>query len=138
MQTRTGGFESAPVEVGQRPLLDRLKNLVLSIGILAVLASVAALAQPNVDTLVKNGKILTVDADFRIVQALAIDHGRIVARGTREEVARHAGPNTRVIDVAGATVIPGLIDNHFHLTRAVDRWHLQARFEGVGSRRTAL
>src|SRR5262249_36198523 len=62
----------------------------------------------------------------------------IVARGTSEEVARYVGPNTRVIDVAGATVIPGLIDNHFHLMRAVDRWHRQARFEGVDSRRAAL
>jgi hypothetical protein len=100
--------------------------------------SIAALAQQNVDTIVTNGKILTVDADFRIVQGLAINDGRIVARGTREEIARLMGPRTRVIDVAGATVIPGLIDNHFHFTRGVDTWHEQARFEGVGSRRDAL
>jgi predicted amidohydrolase YtcJ len=113
-------------------------RLALFLGILAALASPAVLAQQNVSTVVTNGKILTADADFRIVQAVAIDNGRIVARGTSEEVARYVGPNTRVIDVAGATVIPGLIDNHFHLTRAVDRWHHQARFEGVGSRREAL
>jgi predicted amidohydrolase YtcJ len=87
---------------------------------------------------VTNGKILTVDADFRVVEALAINDGRIVARGTSAEVARYAGPNTKVIDVKGATVIPGLIDNHFHFTRAVERWHQQARFEGVNSRREAL
>ncbi len=106
-------------------------------GILAALAS-PALAQRNVDTVVTNGKILTVDADFRLVQALAIDGGRIVARGTSAEVARYAGPKTKVIDVKGATVIPGLIDNHFHFTRGVDTWHQQARFEGVDSRREAL
>ena len=107
--------------------------------VLALLStSGAALAQQNVDTVVTNGKILTVDAGFRIVQALAINDGRIVARGTSEEIARYAGPNTRVIDVAGATVIPGLIDNHFHFTRGVDTWHQQARFEGVDSRREAL
>ena len=117
---------------------DKLGSLVVSIGIIAALVSPAALAQQNVDTVVTNGKILTVDGDFRIVQALAIDKGRIVARGTKEEVARYSGPSTRVIDVAGATVIPGLIDNHFHLTRAVDRWHRHVRFEGVGSRREAL
>lgn len=55
-------------------------NWILSIGILVALASPAALAQVNVDTVVTNGKILTADADFRVVQALAIDAGRIVAR----------------------------------------------------------
>ena len=59
-------------------------------------------------------------------------------RGTSAEMARYAGTNTRVIDVAGATVIPGLIDNHFHFTRGVETWHQQARFEGVDSRREAL
>jgi predicted amidohydrolase YtcJ len=138
MHTRIGGFERTPIDIDLRAVLHKLQSPVLSIGVLAVLASPAALAQQNVDTVVTNGKILTVDADFRIVQGLAIDNGRIVARGTSEEVARYVGPNTRVIDVAGATVIPGLIDNHFHLMRAVDRWHRQARFEGVDSRREAL
>ena len=105
---------------------------------LAALAGPITLAQNSADTIVTNGKILTVDADFRIVQALAIDDGRIVARGTSAEVARYAGADTRVIDVSGATVIPGLIDNHFHLTRAVDTWHHQARFEGVDSHAKAL
>ena len=121
-----------------RTLRKRLKSLRVACGILAALTSPAAFAQQKVDTVVTNGKILTVDADFRVVEALAINDGRIVARGTSAEVARYAGPNTKVIDVKGATVIPGLIDNHFHFTRAVERWHQQARFEGVDSRREAL
>jgi predicted amidohydrolase YtcJ len=118
-----------------------MRTLILSIGSFALIAALTgsgALAQRSVDTVVTNGKILTVDASFRVVQALAIDKGRIVARGTITDIARYTGPNTQIIDVAGATVIPGLIDNHFHLTRAVDRWHIQARFEGVDSRRKAL
>ena len=121
--------------------MPTLKNLVVPVGALAItaaLASAVALAQNNVDTVVTNGKILTVDAGFSVVQALAIRDGRIVARGTSQEVARFVGPNTRVIDVAGATVIPGLIDNHFHFTRGADTWHQQSRFEGVDSRREAL
>jgi predicted amidohydrolase YtcJ len=107
------------------------------IGILAIF-STAALAQQNADTIVTHGKILTVDADFHVVEALAISGGRIVARGTSAEMARYAGPNTKVIDVAGATVIPGLIDNHFHFTRGADTWNQQVRFEDVDSRREAL
>jgi predicted amidohydrolase YtcJ len=130
------------IERGICSLCKGIKSLRVACGILAALTSPAALAQrtvqQKVDTVVTNGKILTVDADFRVVEALAINDGRIVARGTSVEVARYAGPNTKVIDVQGATVIPGLIDNHFHFTRAVDRWHQQSRFEGVDSRREAL
>ena len=72
---------------------------------LAVLVSTVVFAQQAADTLVTNGKILTVDANFRIVQALAITGGRIVASGTSAEMARYAGPRTKIIDVKGATVI---------------------------------
>ena len=106
--------------------------------LLAILSFQGALAQQAADTIVTRGKILTVDTAFRTVEALAITNGRIVAIGTSADVARYAGTNTRVIDVAGATVIPGLIDNHFHFTRGVETWHQQARFEGVDSRREAL
>ncbi len=115
-----------------------LKSRTVVVGMVAALTSAPALAQQNVDTIVTRGKILTVDAGFRVVEALAISDGRIVATGTSAEVARFAGPGTRVIDVAGATVIPGLIDNHFHFTRGADTWHQQSRFEGVDSRREAL
>jgi hypothetical protein len=114
------------------------KSLQAAFGILVALASTVVFAQQPVDTVVTNRKILTVDANFRVVEALAINDGRIVARGTSAQVARYSGPNTKIIDVRGAAVIPGLIDNHFHFTRAVERWHQQARFEGVSSRREAL
>src|SRR5689334_13255135 len=91
-------------------------------GFVAALAGFSALAQQNVDTVVTHGKILTADPKFTVVEAVAIDGGRIVARGTSAEMARLAGPKTRTIDVAGATVIPGLIDNHMHFTRGVERW----------------
>ena len=109
--------------------------IALAIGLLA---APAVFAQSNVDTVLTNGKILTVDADFAIVEALAIDAGRIVARGTTQQVTELAGPDTQVIDLAGATVIPGLLDNHFHFTRAVETWHRQPRLDGVDSRREAL
>jgi predicted amidohydrolase YtcJ len=115
-----------------------ISNIRVACAILAALTGNAVFAQQQADTVVTNGKILTVDADFRVVQALAINDGRIVARGASAEVARYAGPDTKIIDVKGATVIPGLIDNHFHFTRPVERWHQQARFEGVNSRREAL
>jgi hypothetical protein len=115
-----------------------MKRLLASIAILDTVVAMPALAQRTVDTIVTHGKILTVDASFSVVEALAIDGGRIVARGTSAKIARYAGRTTKVIDVAGATVVPGLIDNHFHFTRGADTWHQQTRFEGVSSRREAL
>jgi predicted amidohydrolase YtcJ len=114
-----------------------------SLASLAIVLSQGVLAQQAADkqaadTIITRGRILTVDASFRTVEALAITNGRIIATGTSAEIARYAGPNTRTIDVAGATVIPGLIDNHVHFTRGVETWHQQARFEGVDSRREAL
>jgi predicted amidohydrolase YtcJ len=110
----------------------------LFIGAMALFVATGAIAQRRVDTVITHGKILTVDAAFRTVEALAIADGRIIAVGSNAQINRLAGKNTQVIDVGGATVIPGLIDNHFHFTRGVETWHEQVRFEGVDSHREAL
>jgi hypothetical protein len=59
-----------------------------------------------------NGKILTVDPSFTIVEAVAVRDGRVFAVGTTAEISRLRGPATRTIDVAGKTVVPGFIDNN--------------------------
>lgn len=89
-----------------------------------------------VDTIIVNGKIVTVDDRFSIVQALAIKDKRIVAAGSNADVRKLATANTKVIDVRGRTVIPGLIDNHSHWIRAAE--HDELRFDGVTSRAEAL
>ncbi len=91
-----------------------------------------------VEQVLRNGKILTVDEEFSIVEALAIDGERIVALGSDADIAEHIGPDTQVIDLEGRTVVPGLIDNHMHFIRAVQRWNLQARIDGINSREEAL
>jgi predicted amidohydrolase YtcJ len=116
-----------------------VKHLNISFSAAIVLLSAAgAAAQPAMDTAIVNARVLTVDEGFSIVAALAITDGRIVARGDTSEILALAGDTTQIIDVAGRTVIPGLIDNHFHFARAVQRWHLQARLDGVDSRVRAL
>jgi predicted amidohydrolase YtcJ len=109
-----------------------------AVALAAALGCALAAAQPPADLVLRSGKILTVDADFSIAEALAIDGDRIVAVGNDADVQRYVGPRTQVWDLNGGTVIPGLIDNHFHFARAVQRWHLQARLDGVDSRREAL
>ncbi len=96
----------------------------------------AAVTAP--DRVLNNGRILTVDEDFSIVEAIALDGDRILATGSNEEMAALANPDTEIMDLEGRTVIPGLIDNHVHYIRTVQRWHQQARIDGVDSREEAL
>ena len=99
-------------------------------------APVQAIVQA--DTILINGKIVTVDDQFSIVQALAVKDARIVGAGKTTEIKKLAGPNTKVIDLKGKTVIPGLIDNHAHFVRAAQHWGLEVRWDGVTSRRQAV
>jgi predicted amidohydrolase YtcJ len=103
---------------------------------LAVLCVPAVARAQTADTLLVNGKIVTVDDRFTIAQALAIRGERVVKVGATSDIEALKGPQTRVIDLAGRTVIPGLIDNHAHWIRAAE--HDELRFDGVTSRRQAL
>jgi hypothetical protein len=85
--------------------------------VLLALAAGFAAAQPA-DLLLQNGKVVTVDAGFRVVEALAVRGDRILAAGSNQEVLQFAGPRTRRIDLNGKTVLPGLIDSHVHSTSA--------------------
>ena len=74
-------------------------------------------AQPApADLVLTNGKVITVDAADSIAQAIAVSGGRIVAVGTNDEIRRHIGAATQLIDLAGRTATPGLIDTHVHFT----------------------
>jgi predicted amidohydrolase YtcJ len=70
-----------------------------------------------------NGKIVTVDADESIAEAVAVTDGKISAVGTNEEIREWTGPATQVIDLGGKTVIPGLIESHAHITSTAMRMH---------------
>jgi len=69
---------------------------------------------PYADVILTNGKIVTVDSSFSIVQALAIKDGKLIAVGSNADALALRGPNTKVLDLAGKTVIPGLQDSHIH------------------------
>lgn len=101
---------------------------------------VSASAQPtnSPDQILTNGKILTVDQDFSIVEAIAIEGDRILAVGNSAEILALAGSDTEITDLQGRTVVPGLIDNHVHYIRTVPRWHQQARIDGIDSRAEAI
>lgn len=86
-------------------------------GTAAVLPLAGAPAQ-TADLILHRGKIITVNARFDIAEAVAIKGERIFAVGREAEVMRFKGPSTKVVDLQGKTVLPGLIDSHVHSTGA--------------------
>ena len=66
------------------------------------------------DTVLVNGTVLTMDANDRVAQAVAIHDGKILAVGSNDEIRRLASKSTRFIDLHGRTLTPGLIDTHAH------------------------
>ena len=69
------------------------------------------------DIILKGGKVITVDPAFTIASAIAIGGDRIFAVGPDEAMAAHAGPRTRIINLNGRAVIPGITDGHAHMDR---------------------
>lgn len=89
------------------------------------LAACEAEGPETADKILSNGLIHTLDAEQARAEAVAIRDGRILAVGADEEILRHEGDGTRVVDLEGATVYPGFADSHVHL-------------DGIGERELAL
>jgi predicted amidohydrolase YtcJ len=85
----------------------------LRLAVLFALLASPALAQPA-ELVLRGGNIVTVDHDWSIAHAVAIRGGKFLAVGSDAQMAPHIGPNTQVIELAGKTVVPGLIDSHLH------------------------
>lgn len=100
---------------------------------LFALAAATPVRSQNADTILVNGKILTVDANFSVREALAIRENKILSVGTNAAIRKEAGPKTRVIDLQGRTVIPGLIDSHIHGIRAGQTFTTEVNWVGATS-----
>src|SRR5664279_3718951 len=88
------------------------------------------------DLILHNGRITTLDPKYPEAQNLAIKDGRIVGVDDAEEYQR--GSDTKVIDLQGRRVIPGLNDSHLHLIRGGLNYNLELRWDGVPSLADAL
>jgi len=103
-----------------------------------IAAAEPGLADGEVDLVLLNGEVITVDDQFSVVQAVAVSGKQIAAVGDSETIRAMSGPETRIIDLEGRTVIPGLIDTHSHVMRASQLWKYEVRFDGVTDRDEAL
>jgi predicted amidohydrolase YtcJ len=84
------------------------------------------------DLVLKNANIYTVDEHNPHAQAVAVRGGRVVFAGSDADAQKYTGPNTRVLDLKGATVLPGLTDSHYHFL-GVGARELSFNLEGTKS-----
>ena len=85
----------------------------------------------SADTVLFNGRIATLDPVTPEVRAVAIRYGRFIAVGDDKDIQAYKGPSTKVIDLKGRTVIPGLNDSHIHVIRGGLNYNMELRWDGV-------
>ncbi|MFQ5824326.1 MAG: amidohydrolase family protein [bacterium] len=98
----------------------QLVHLTPTISVIMVLVLLSSFpgqsgGQTYADLVLKNGKIITVDANDTIAQAVAVKDSIIIKVGTNEDIQPFIGPDTDSLDLNGKIVTPGLIDSHTHL-----------------------
>lgn len=93
----------------------RMAGIVL---LVALSAGVALAQERPADLILHSGKVVTVDPSFSIAEAVAVRGDRILAVGTTDQIKKLSGADTRVIDLKGKVLLPGLIDSHLHAPAA--------------------
>ncbi|WP_420854971.1 amidohydrolase [Shinella kummerowiae] len=90
------------------------------------------------DLILHNGRFTTLDRSKPQATAVAIAEGKFLAVGDERDVMALAGPETRVIDLKGRSVLPGLCDNHTHVVRGGLNFNMELRWDGVRSLADAM
>jgi len=126
--------DAAPVRRG--PVSHACVVAVFLFGLVGTDTARAQVQAPAPDTILVNGKLVVYDG--APAQALAVRDGKIAAIGDSSGIRALAGPSTRVIDLDGRTVIPGLIDSHIHAIRAGLSYTTEVHWSGVRTLKEAL
>ena len=95
-------------------------------------------AQTTPELILHRGQFATLDRGQPHASAVAIAGGRFMAVGNDADIMALAGTNTRVVDLKGRRVLPGLIDNHLHIIRGGLNYNLELRWDGVRSLSDAM
>ena len=104
---------------------------------LGLLTATTAFAQPA-EIILQNGKIISADDKAHVYQALAVRDRKIIALGRSNDMKKWQGAQTKVIDLQGKTVIPGLIDSYMHAIRAALSYSKEVHWFGLTSIEAAL
>jgi predicted amidohydrolase YtcJ len=85
------------------------------------------------DLVILNAKVITVDDQSSVQEAVAARDGKFLAVGSTAEIRKLVGPSTRVIEAGGKTVLPGLVDTHLHLLQGALHWKNEVRVDAAKS-----
>jgi len=111
----------------------RIAALILTLTLIAtVLGSGSGLAAESADALFINGNVYTVNERQPSAEAIAVKAGKILFVGSNKDAKAYQGKGTRVIDLHGNTVVPGLTDSHYHLA-GVGAREMNLNLEGTTS-----
>ncbi|HEX4328667.1 MAG TPA: amidohydrolase [Burkholderiales bacterium] len=137
---------TAPVQASAEPYFGRRDFLkqafgtgagLLSLSVLGACATTSVGSGPA-DTIIINAKVAIMDKRNRRASAIAIRGETIAAYGSDAEMMALKGPNTRVIDAGGRTIVPGLNDAHTHFIRGGLTYSMEVRWDGVPSLADAM
>ncbi len=110
----------------------RISALLVALSLInATLAANPRLAE-QADTIFINGNVYTVSERQPRAEAIAVKAGKIIFVGSNRRAKAHQGKNTRVVDLKGNTVVPGLTDSHYHLS-GVGAREITLNLEGMAS-----
>ncbi len=90
------------------------------------------------ELILHNGRFTTLDPTNPMADAVAVRHGRFTHVGRAKDILPLAGGGTRIIEMAGRRVLPGLIDNHLHIIRGGLNFNMELRWDGVRSLSDAM
>jgi len=94
--------------------MDRFSKAVVGVAALACAVGAGCADTGSADLVLRGGKVATVDSEFSIHQAVAVKDGKIVYVGSDDGVEEFVGFGTRVIELDGMLVTPGMVDAHGH------------------------
>jgi predicted amidohydrolase YtcJ len=90
------------------------------------------------DLILHHGLFTTLDRSNPAATAVAINDGLIIAVGHVGDVMKLAGSSTKIVDLKGRRVLPGLIDNHLHIIRGGLNYNMELRWDGIWSLADAM
>ena len=116
--------------VGIKKRRITMKRLSLALAIAAICIAAGRSSPQPADVLFKNGNIYTIADAQPHAEAIAVKAGRIIFVGSNANAAAYQGSGTRIVDLQGGTVVPGLTDSHYHLAGVGER-ELTLNLEGI-------